>query len=215
MSARLRWDYLGRVRYGAALALQHQVRDAVLAGRGEPVLLLCEHSPVITLGRSAEPGNVLAAPAALAADGVEVVPIERGGDVTYHGPGQLMIYPIIPIRSVVTFLSEVGRVLSGVCAELGVADVEFRERPAGLWLGAEKLAACGIHLRRGVVLHGWAFNVATPPEAWRYIRPCGGDAPQLSLRDARARRGLAAVGVPAVAAEVGPRLAAALPAVMR
>lgn len=211
----LRWDFLGRARYGAALARQHQVRDAVLAGQGAPALLLCEHPPVITLGRAAAPGNVLTSAAQLARLGVEVVQIERGGDVTYHGPGQLMIYPVIPIVSALAFLARVGEVLAAVSERFGVPGAAFRERPAGLWLGEDKLAACGIHLRRGVVLHGWAFNVDTPEAAWRHIRPCGGEAPQVSLCQARARRGLAPVSVAAVAAQVGPALATSLLAVMR
>lgn len=211
----LRWDYLGRLRYHAALARQHALRDAVLAGTAEPALLLCEHEPVITLGRSARAENLLVSPEALRRLGVDVVSIERGGDVTYHGPGQLMIYPIIPVRSALAFLATVAGVLADLCAELGVPGVAFQERPAGLWLGPEKLAACGLHLRRGVVLHGWAFNVATPAESWRPLRPCGGDAPQLSLSAARQRLGLGPLSVTEIAAEVGPRLARALPAVMR
>lgn len=211
----LRWDYLGRLRYRAALARQHALRDAVLAETAEPALLLCEHEPVITLGRSAREENLLASAEELRRLGIDVVAIERGGDVTYHGPGQLMIYPIIPIKSALALLATVAGVLGELCAELGVPGAGFRERPAGLWLGAEKLAACGLHLRRGVVLHGWAFNVATAAESWRPLRPCGGDAPQLSLCAARQRVGLPPVTVSEVAAEVGPRLARALPSVMR
>lgn len=219
----LRWDWLGRTAYVPVWERQLALREDVLAGRTAPRVLLCEHTPVITLGRSAKPDNVLVSPEALRAAGVAVHAIERGGDVTYHGPGQLMIYPVVPVRSVVAYLSTLGRVLAEVCAHFGVAGAAFRCDPAGLWLGEEKLAACGIHLRRGVTVHGWAFNVATPPVAWTRIRPCGGAAPQLSLVEARRRRGLAAseasldaaIDVATVAAEVGPRLIAALPAVMR
>lgn len=216
--APLRWDWLGRAPYLAVWQRQLALRDAILDGGGAPELLLCEHPPVITLGRSAKPDNVLATPAELAAAGVEVHSIERGGDVTYHGPGQLMIYPVVPIRSVVAFLSTVGAVIAEVCAHFGVSGAAFRCEPAGVWLGEEKLAACGIHVRRGVAVHGWAFNVATPPLAWTRIRPCGGTAPQLSLVEGRARHGLgaaAALEVAAVAAELGPRLVAALPSAMQ
>lgn len=215
----LRWNWLGRAAYVPVWERQLALREDVLAGRASPCVLLCEHAAVITLGRSAKPENVLASPEELRAAGVAVHAIERGGDVTYHGPGQLMIYPVVPVRSVVAYLSAVGRVLADVCAHFGVAGAAFRCDPAGLWLGDEKLAACGIHLRRGVTVHGWAFNVATPPLAWTRIRPCGGAAPQLSLVDARIRAGVrpsaAALEVATVAAEVGPRLLAALPAVMR
>lgn len=234
-SAPPRWEWLGRAPYLPVWQRQLALRDAVLDGAGAPLVLLCEHDPVITLGRSAKPDNVLASPAELVSAGVEVHAIERGGDVTYHGPGQLMIYPVVPIRSVVAFLSTVGGVIAEVCAHYGVRGAAFRCEPAGVWLGEEKLAACGIHVRRGVTVHGWAFNVATPPVAWTRIRPCGGAAPQLSLVGARARAaaGGAACGqggssgqagalaelssplaVADVAAVLGPRLAAALPAVM-
>jgi lipoate-protein ligase B len=213
----LRWDWLGRVPYVPTWQRQLALREELLAGRAAPTILLCEHPPVITLGRSARPDNVRASPQELRAAGVAVHAIERGGDVTYHGPGQLMIYPVVRIRSVVAFLSTIGRVLADTCAHFGVAGAAFRCDPAGLWLGEEKLAACGIHLRHGVCVHGWAFNVATPPEAWRRIRPCGGDAPQLSLSGARTRGPVAlpAITVLDVAAEVGPRLLAALPPVLR
>jgi lipoyl(octanoyl) transferase len=215
VAPRLRWDWLGRAGYAAVQQRQLELRDGILAGRAAPALLLCEHPPVMTLGRSAHAANLLAGAAELAAAGITVHHIERGGDVTYHGPGQLMIYPVIPIRSVLAFMQTVGQTLAEVCAQFGVPDAEFRREPAGLWIAAAKIAACGIHLRRGVVVHGWALNVATPAEAWRRLRPCGGAAPQLSLTEARGARGLAAISLPAVAAEVGPRLAAALPEVMR
>ncbi len=217
--ADLRCDWLGRVEYAPTWQLQLALRDALLAGHGEPRVLLCEHPPVITLGRSARPENILATPAALAAAGVAVHAIERGGDVTYHGPGQLMIYPILPIRSVVSFLSAVGSALAATSAALGVPGATFRTNPAGLWLGDHKLAACGISLRHGISVHGWAYNLATPPAMWRLIRPCGGDAPQLSLSEARTLAALPPLDpahcVADAAALVAPLLAAALPPVMR
>jgi lipoate-protein ligase B len=97
-----------------------------------------------------------------------------------------------------------------VCAELGAPGAAFRRDPAGLWLGDEKLAACGIHIARGVSVHGWALDVATPREAWRAIRPCGLGVPLTSLAQVREARGLPAVDVEAVAAVAGPRLARAL-----
>jgi lipoyl(octanoyl) transferase len=211
---RLRWDWLGRAAYAAVQQRQLELRDGILAGRAAPALLLCEHPPVMTLGRSAQAANLLADAAELAAAGITIHRIERGGDVTYHGPGQLMIYPVIPIRSVLAFLETVGQTLAQVCARFGVAGAEFRREPAGLWIAASKIAACGVHLRRGVVVHGWAFNVATPAQAWRRLRPCGGAAPQLSLAEARTQLGLPELSLAAVVAEVGPRLAAALPTVM-
>src|SRR6185312_6657038 len=199
----MRWDWLGRADYEATLARQLALRERVWAGE-DGLVLLCEHPPVITLGRSANRANVLAA------GDVPIVPIERGGDVTYHGPGQLMVYPIVRIKSVVAFLETIARALADTCAALGVPGTEFRRDPAGLWLGDAKLAACGIHVARGVSVHGWALNVATPRDAWRMINPCGlGRVPQISLVELVADIGRP-IEVADVAAELEPRLARVL-----
>jgi lipoyl(octanoyl) transferase len=187
--------------YEQVLADQLAARERVW--RGEPgALILCEHLPVITLGRSANRANILAS------DGrVPIIQIERGGDVTYHGPGQLMVYAIVRIKSVVTFLETVARALAETCAAFGATGAEFRRDPAVLWLGDAKLAACGIHVARGVPVHGWALNVATPRDAWRMIVPCGlSCANQVSLADAAQRD----IAVADVAAELEPKLARAL-----
>jgi lipoate-protein ligase B len=192
-------SWLGRAAYRDVLALQHAARERVWAG--EPgTILLCEHPPVITLGRSANRANVLAA------GDIPVEHIERGGDVTYHGPGQLMVYPIVRIKGVVELLARVAGVLADTCAQLGAPRAEWRRDPAGLWLGAAKLAACGIHVARGVAIHGWALNVATPPEMWRRLRPCGLGVPPVSLAEVLGRD----VAVAAVADVVAPRLQTAL-----
>jgi lipoyl(octanoyl) transferase len=193
------WHWLGRADYRRVLADQLALRERVWAG--EPgAVYLCEHPAVITLGRSANRDNVLAA------GDVPVVQIERGGDVTYHGPGQLMIYPVVRVKTVVGFLSAIASALADAAAVFGVRGAEFRRDPAGLWLGDAKLAACGIHIARGVSVHGWALDVATPTDAWRRIRPCGLSVPQISLARAAGRD----VTVEEMAVEVGPRLARAL-----
>ncbi len=190
------WQWLGRADYGSVLAAQLAARERVWAG--EPgIVLLCEHPPVITLGRSATEANILDAGA------VPVVRIERGGQVTYHGPGQLMVYPIVRIVSVVGFLERVARAIVDTCAELGAPGAAWLRDPAGVWLAGHKLAACGIHVARGVSVHGFALDVDTPPAAWRAIRPCGLDVPQISL--ARARGG--PIEVEHVAQLLGPRVA--------
>jgi lipoate-protein ligase B len=183
--------------------MQHAERERVWAGAAGTVFL-CEHPPVITLGRSATLANVLAP------GDVPIERIERGGDVTYHGPGQLMVYPVVRVKSVVEFLSKVAAALADACAALGAPGAEFRRDPAGVWLGAAKLAACGIHIARGVSVHGFALNVCTPSNAWSRIRPCGLSVPQISLADALVGRNLPPVTVEQVAAEAGPRLVAAL-----
>lgn len=195
--------WLGRAEYRPVLAQQHAERERVWAG-GSGTVFLCEHPPVLTLGRSATLANVLAP------GDVPIERIERGGDVTYHGPGQLMVYPIVRVRGVVDFLSRVAGALAETCTALGVPGAEFRRDPAGLWLGNAKLAACGIHIARGVSVHGFALNVCTPSDAWRGIRPCGLCVSQISLADALAARDLPPVTVEQVAAEAGPRLVTAL-----
>lgn len=193
------WQWLGRAGFPEVLALQLAARERVWAG--EPgVVLLCEHPPVITLGRSATPANIIAA------GDVPVVRIERGGEVTYHGPGQLMVYPVVRLRSVVGFLESVAAAIAETCAALGAPGAAWRREPAGVWLGGKKLAACGIHVSRGVSVHGFALDVDTPADAWRAIRPCGLDVPQISLARARG----AAISVEHVADELGPRVARAV-----
>ena len=193
------WQWLGRVEFRRVLADQLAIRERVWAG--EPgVVLLCEHPPVITLGRSASVANIVAA------GEIPVERIERGGEVTYHGPGQLMVYPVVRLRSVVAFLERVAAAIAETCAALGAPGAAWRRDPAGVWLDGEKLAACGIHVARGVSVHGFALNVDTPPEAWRAIRPCGLDVPQISLVRARG----VPITVAEVARELGPRIAQAV-----
>jgi lipoyl(octanoyl) transferase len=201
--APVRSIWLGRADYREVLALQHAERERVWAG-GAGAIFLCEHPPVITLGRHATVANVIAP------GDVPVERIERGGDVTYHGPGQLMIYPIVRVKSVVEFLATVAGALVDACAALGAPGAEFRRDPAGVWIGNAKLAACGIHIARGVSVHGWALNVCTPSNAWTMIRPCGLSCAQISVADVLAARELAPVSVEQVAGEAGPRLVAAL-----
>ncbi len=206
------WRWLGRCHYAPVVGEMERRRAAILAGEeSAAAILLCEHEPVITLGRAARPEHVLLSEPVLAARGVEVARSSRGGDVTYHGPGQLMVYPVVRLhRGVVAHLELVARVLAEVAAELGVPGAGFRRQPAGLWLGDRKIAACGIHVRRGVAIHGFAFDLETPPEAWGAIVPCGlREAPVLSLARARGDGG-AVPPVAEVAQLVGPRLSEAI-----
>jgi lipoyl(octanoyl) transferase len=195
----LRWHWLGRAPFRRVWADQLALRERVWGG-GDGAVLLCEHPPVITLGRSATPANILDA------GEVPIERIERGGQVTYHGPGQLMIYPVVRLRSVVDLLTRVGGAIAEACAALGVRGPAWRRDPAGVWCGDAKLAACGIHVARGVSVHGFALDVDTPVEAWRAIRPCGLDVRQVSLAQARG----APVAVDEVARELGPRVSRAV-----
>jgi lipoyl(octanoyl) transferase len=208
------WRWLGRADYAATVAAQEERRERLLAGDDEAAcVLLCEHPPVITLGRSADANHVIAGRQELAQRGIEVVATSRGGDVTYHGPGQLMVYPVVRLRrGVVWHLEAIAGALARVCALLGVADAAWRRAPAGLWVGGAKIAACGVHVRRQVAIHGFALDVATPDDPWRLIVPCGlSGARTTSIAGERAARGLPPPPpIEEVAALTGPILCRAL-----
>jgi len=193
--------YLGRVGYDEGLRLQAELVDLRYQGRMENVLLLLEHPPVLTLGRNAKRSNVLASDALLAARGVTMHEINRGGDVTYHGPGQLVGYPIFDLRSLrkpgggrmgpVDFVRQMEEALIRLCGVYGVAAGRIAGL-TGVWCGSsgpeissrewKKIGAIGIHVSRGITSHGFAFNVTTNLEDFRLINPCGiTDRPVTSL----------------------------------
>jgi lipoyl(octanoyl) transferase len=166
----------GRVPYLAGWAWQRELVDRRRRDRAaDDVLLLLEHPPVYTLGRRADRGNVLFDDATLLARGIEVVPVDRGGDVTYHGPGQLVGYPILQLAGtpVVDYVRALEEVLIRALARLGVPG----ERSAGytgVWVGDEKVAAIGVRVAAGgVTSHGFALNVAPDLDDFAGIVPCG------------------------------------------
>jgi lipoyl(octanoyl) transferase len=174
-----RW--LGRIGYREALALQESharaLKDAQLAGtRGEEALLLLEHPPVITLGRNAAEADVLAGGERLASLGVTVERTNRGGQVTYHGPGQLVGYPIVDLhpdrRDVGRFLRDLEEALIRTLRTYGI-EAGRSAGSTGVWVGDAKIAAIGVHLSRWVTTHGFALNVTTDLDAFSLIVPCG------------------------------------------
>ena len=210
----LPWQWLGRVEYQDGLTRQRQLRDRLLAGdESAACVLLLEHAPVITLGKSADERHLLTSRSHLATRGIALHRTDRGGDITYHGPGQLMVYPVLRLgNGLVPFLSTIAVALAEVAEELGVVGATWRCDPAGLWLGQRKLAACGVHLRRSVCTHGFAFNVATPEEPWQLIQACGlpGNPVTSLARECRLLELPAPPPVARVAELTGPRLARAL-----
>ena len=176
----LHWDFLGRVPYDEAVALQHAAREALKRGAGPERFLLLEHPPVFTLGRNASHEDVLADPEWLAARGVEVAECDRGGQVTYHGPGQLVGYPIVNLspdrRDIRRYVRDLQEVLIRALADYGVA-AEPGEGQAfiGVWVGEEKIASIGVHLSRWITTHGFALNVSTDLSYFTGIIPCGLD----------------------------------------
>jgi lipoyl(octanoyl) transferase len=169
----LNWAWLGRVGYGHALSLQKRLREQVLAGESPGALLLLEHPPVLTIGRHGNPRNIVAPPGELARRGVEVHRVERGGDVTFHGPGQLVGYPVLPVRGgVQRFVRALAEAAAEVLLELGIPSRWEPDRP-GLWTDGGKIAAVGIHVARGIATHGIALNVDPDLRQYELIVPCG------------------------------------------
>jgi lipoyl(octanoyl) transferase len=174
----LRWDFLGHIPYQEAVARQHAVREALKQGTGIEHLLLLEHPHVYTLGRNATAADILAGPDWLAARGVEVAECDRGGQVTYHGPGQLVGYPIVNLspdrRDVRRYVRDLQEVLLRTLADYGVAaEVRGGQEFIGVWAGKDKIASIGVHLSRWITTHGFALNVATDLSYFAGIIPCG------------------------------------------
>jgi lipoyl(octanoyl) transferase len=152
--------------------LQERTRDRILAGdTSAETIFFLEHDPVITLGRSARPEHILRP------QGIDVVRTSRGGDVTVHGPGQLVIYPVVTLRrGVVDHVESIGRAIAAEIDALGAGPATWRRDPAGVWIAStsEKIAACGIHIRRRVAVHGFALNVTSEArDLFARIIPCG------------------------------------------
>ena len=167
------WAWLGRVPYARALWLQERIRDDVAEGRVAETLLLLEHEPVITLGRHARPEHVLSSPEALASDGIATVPTSRGGDVTFHGPGQLVGYPIFRLRrGIRAHVTAMAQGIASLLANLGITG-QWRESQPGIWVGGDKICAMGVHVRRRIATHGFALNVSVDLAGFRNIVPCG------------------------------------------
>ncbi len=196
----LRLVHLGRIDYAAALEVQQQLVALRQQQRIGDVLLLLEHPPVLTLGRNAHRSNILADDATLAARGITVHTINRGGDVTYHGPGQLVGYPILDLRGdfparrgphlgAVEFVRMLEESLIRACADYGVLTGRIVGR-TGVWtlpggsVPPKKIAAIGVHIARGVTSHGFAWNLMPDLRDFSLIVPCGiSDAAVTSLEE--------------------------------
>lgn len=177
MSDRELWvEDLGRRQYGEVLELQRELAKERIAGTRPDTLLLVEHGPVVTLGRSSKASHLLADARALAARGVELFEIERGGDVTFHGPGQLVGYPIIDLtqhkQDLHWYLRQLEQVLIDTISSMGLEGSRV-EKYTGVWVGGRKIASIGVHARSWVTWHGFALNVATDLSFFDLIVPCG------------------------------------------
>jgi len=178
------WKSLGRVSYSAGLEIQERIAEERLADLRPDTLLLLEHPPTITLGRRGSPQDVLWDPERLASAGIAVERVRRGGLATYHGPGQLVGYPIMKIRhggrGVRDFVEAIEETLGEVVRSFGLLTERRRGHP-GVWLGHRKIASIGIAVQRGVSRHGFALNVGMDLVPFRSIVPCG--MPGLELTD--------------------------------
>jgi lipoyl(octanoyl) transferase len=188
---------LGRVDYAGALAMQREAVAARKAGAAPDRLLLLEHPHSITLGRNGKMENILAGAEALESAGISFHPIDRGGDVTYHGPGQLVGYPILDLREwkrdVGAYVRALEQTLIDALADFGIEGYRV-PKLTGVWTAHGKIAAIGVHLSQWVTSHGFALNVSTNLDYFRYIVPCGLPKPVASMEQFGVRAGLPEVG---------------------
>jgi lipoyl(octanoyl) transferase len=188
MSSELWVCHLGRVEYADAAALQERLRDQVRAGELPELMLLLEHPPVYTVGRRSDAGELPAA-----GRGIEVVQTPRGGKLTYHGPGQLVGYPIMHVASVPEYILTMERSIVAALADAGVeAATRLGHKHVGVWVGERKIASVGVHISQGISSHGFAVNVDNDLDPFSWVVACGlPDVQMTSLRAEGAAEGIA------------------------
>lgn len=176
---------LGRMRYAEAFELQQRFVNERKNGEICDQLLFVEHPHVVTMGRNGHGENLLASPELMERSGIEFYSTDRGGDVTYHGPGQIVCYPIIDLRDwkrdIVAYVRAMEAVVIGTLEEFGIEGGRLAGA-SGVWVSDAKVAAIGVHISRWVTSHGFALNVDTDLNYFRYIVPCGLTKPVTSLR---------------------------------
>lgn len=187
----LRVERMGRVAYGPMLALQEGRHAEVCAGSRDDTLFLLEHEPVVTLGRNSGAGNLLVSRELLAARGVELFETGRGGDVTYHGPGQIVGYPIVHLqegeRDIKRFVGFLEEIMIRTARDFEV-DAGRVDGLRGIWVGNDKIGAVGVRIARWTTLHGFAFNVSGALDGFSLIVPCGLHGKGITSLEKLARR---------------------------
>ena len=174
MPSELLVSRLGNVDYRAGVALQEDLRRRVTSGALADVLVLLEHPPVYTRGRRSTPGELPLGESFYRQHGIDVIDTDRGGKVTYHGPGQLVGYPIMHIDDVLVYVRTMERAIIAALADLGVVAQARRGRDlTGVWVEDRKIASIGVHIARGVTTHGFAVNVDNDLEPFDWVVPCG------------------------------------------
>jgi len=169
--------FLGKCDYKKALEIQYHILDKRQKGEMGDTLILVEHPPVLTKGRHAEESNIVVSEEYLKNMGIDVYEINRGGDVTYHGDGQIVGYPIIDLRNIRIGIKDFVRKLEELFIQLlkDRFDIDAERDPlhTGVWVGKDKITAIGLEVKKGVTMHGFAFNVNTILEHFQFIVPCG------------------------------------------
>ena len=167
---------LGVVEYREAVALQQQLRGDLQRGEGPEVLLLLEHPAVYTLGRRSQPGDLPMGRDWYLSQGIDVVETDRGGKLTYHGPGQLVGYPIMHVTDVIAYVRGLERAIIDALATEGIASrtrCEEGKDYTGVWVDDRKIASIGVHVQRGVTTHGFAVNVDNDLQPFEWVVACG------------------------------------------
>ena len=168
--------YLGEIEYTNAWEIQKRMHHQVAGGLLPNLLLLLEHPHVYTLGRRGKPSDILASPEKLSDLGVRVHYVDRGGEVTYHGPGQLVAYPIVNLRTwpggPLKYIRALETTITTTLSKFGI-DSQASEKPTGVWVGEAKISSIGVKISRGVTMHGLALNVSPDLSYFDHIVPCG------------------------------------------
>jgi lipoyl(octanoyl) transferase len=177
---------LGRIPYGEAFALQQRLVEERKRGAIPDRFLIVEHPHVITLGRNGRMANLLASAEVLERSGISFFETDRGGDITYHGPGQIVGYPILDLREwkrdVIAYVRALEQTIIDALADFGI-DAERVAGATGVWTGGRKIAAIGVHISRWVTSHGFALNLTTDLSYFQYIIPCGLARPVTSMAE--------------------------------
>jgi len=168
--------WLGQIDYGEAYDIQKKLWSQKMNGRAEDALLLLSHPPTFTIGKSGKLDNLLLNKEELAGKGISLFFIDRGGDITYHGPGQLVVYPIIDLKDrgkdIHRYIHYLEEVVIRTLASLSI-EAQRDEKHVGVWVGDEKIAAIGVRIKNWITMHGLALNVNPDLEYFSFINPCG------------------------------------------
>jgi len=198
--------HLGRVEYREAAALQERLRERVIAGELPEVTLLLEHPPVYTIGRRSDQADLPFGEAFYRDRGIDVVRTPRGGQLTYHGPGQVVGYPIMHVASVPEYILTMERSLVTALGDAGVeAATKLGHKHVGVWVGERKIASVGVHISHGVSAHGFAVNVDNDLDPFSWVVACG--LPEVQMTSMAAEG--AAEGIACFRKRVGHRFSEA------